>query len=132
MKHLMLALTTVLSMALLVSSSGAQGPVIYPAKGQSSEQQLKDKGECHVWAVQQSGFDPAKTQPAASPPAQPPTGERERARGPAAKKQEQAQQQAQKQQQAQTQQQQQATAQAQSNYNKAVAACLEGRGYTVK
>jgi hypothetical protein len=38
MKHLMLALTTVLSMALLVSSSGAQGPVIYPAKGQSSEQ----------------------------------------------------------------------------------------------
>jgi hypothetical protein len=131
MKHLMLALTTVLSMALLVSSSGAQGPVIYPAKGQSSEQQLKDKGECHVWAVQQSGFDPAKTQPSASPPAAPPpTGER--ARGPAAKKQEQAQQQAQKQQQAQTQQQQQATAQAQSNYSKAVAACLEGRGYTVK
>jgi hypothetical protein len=126
LKHLMLALTAVLSMALLVSSSGAQGPVIYPARGQSSEQQLKDKGECHVWAVQQSGFDPAKTQPAASPPAQPPTGER--ARGPAAKKQEQAQ----KQQQAQTQQQQQATAQAQSNYNKAVAACLEGRGYTVK
>jgi hypothetical protein len=130
MKHLMLALTTVLSMALWVSSSGAQGPVIYPAKGQSSEQQLKDKGECHVWAVQQSGFDPAKTQPSASPPAQPPTAGR--ARGPAAKKQEQAQQQAQKQQQAQTQQQQQATAQAQSTYNKAVAACLEGRGYTVK
>jgi hypothetical protein len=130
MKHLMLALTTILSIAVWVSAGGAQGPVIYPAKGQSSEQQLKDKGECHVWAVQQSGFDPAKTQPSASPPAAPPTGER--ARGPAGKKQEQAQQQAQKQQQAQTQQQQQATAQAQSNYNKAVAACLEGRGYTVK
>jgi hypothetical protein len=130
MKHVMLALTTILSMALLVSSSAAQGPVIYPAKGQSSEQQLKDKGECHVWAVQESGFDPAKTQPSASPPTPPPTGER--TRGPAAKKQEQAQQQAQKQQQAQTQQQQQATAQAQSSYNKAVAACLEGRGYTVK
>ncbi len=130
MKQALSALTTVLSVALLVSSSGAQGPVVYPAKGQSPEQQNKDKGECHVWAVQQSGFDPAKTQPAASPPAQPPTGER--ARGPAAKKQEQAQQQAQKEQQAKTQQQQQATSQAQSNYNKAVAACLEGRGYTVK
>lgn len=130
MKHLMLALITVLSMTLWVASGGAQGPVIYPAKGQSPEQQLKDKGECHVWAVQQSGFDPAKTQPSASPPQPPPT--EKRARGPA-KKEAQAQQQAQaKQQQAQAQQQQQATAQAQSNYNKAVAACLEGRGYTVK
>jgi hypothetical protein len=123
MKHSMLALTTVLSVALLVSSSGAQAPVIYPAKGQSPEQQNKDKGECHVWAVQQSGFDPAKAQPSASPPQQPPTGGR--AKGPAKK-------QAQAEQQQQAQKQQQATVQAQSNYNKAVAACLEGRGYTVK
>src|SRR5579884_773866 len=31
----------------------------YPAKGQSSEQQGRDKYECHTWAVQQSGFDPS-------------------------------------------------------------------------
>jgi Glycine zipper 2TM domain len=30
----------------------------YPAKGQSPEQQDRDKYECHTWAVQQSGFDP--------------------------------------------------------------------------
>jgi hypothetical protein len=33
---------------------------IYPSKGQSSEQQDKDRYECHRWAVQQTGFDPSK------------------------------------------------------------------------
>lgn len=37
--------------------------MIYPAKGQSSEQLSKDRYECHVWAVQQSGFDPTNAQP---------------------------------------------------------------------
>jgi hypothetical protein len=37
-----------------------------------------------------------------------------------------------RQQQAQTQQQQQAVAQNQAGYQKALGACLEGRGYTVK
>jgi hypothetical protein len=37
----------------------AQDYVVYPAKGQSTEQQKKDKGECHVWAVDETGFDPA-------------------------------------------------------------------------
>ena len=158
MKHAMLAVTTVLSVTLLASSSGAQGPVIYPAKGQSPEQQNKDKGECHVWAVQQSGFDPANAQASAPPPQQPPpAGGRAKgaAKGAAVgaaggaiagdagtgaaagaamgtmaggkKQREQA-----KQQQAQGQQQQQAAGEAQTNYNRAVAACLEGRGYTVK
>jgi len=31
---------------------------VYPQKGQSSEQQQRDQGECHQWAVQQSGFNP--------------------------------------------------------------------------
>ena len=31
---------------------------IYPQKGQSSEQQDKDKYECYGWAKGQSGFDP--------------------------------------------------------------------------
>ncbi len=33
--------------------------MIYPAKGQSSQQQQQDQYQCHVWSVQQSGFDPS-------------------------------------------------------------------------
>jgi hypothetical protein len=35
-------------------------PIVYPAKGQSQKQQTKDRGECHEWAIQQTGVDPAK------------------------------------------------------------------------
>jgi hypothetical protein len=34
---------------------------VYPRKGQSEEQQAKDRYECHLWAVGQIGWDP--TQP---------------------------------------------------------------------
>ena len=140
----------------LAAEAGAQ-QFVYPAKGQSPEKQKSDEAACHSWAVQQTGFDPAKPQPAA-PAAQPPTtatgstpgaGVRGAARGAVvgeivggdagagaaagaavARSQSRRQnaaagQQAQQQQQAGTQQQQQAFA-------KARAACLEGRGYTVK
>ena len=33
--------------------------IAYPARGQSPEQQGRDRYECHNWAVGQSGFDPA-------------------------------------------------------------------------
>jgi hypothetical protein len=33
---------------------------IYPNKGQSAQQQQKDKNECYEWARQQTGFDPAQ------------------------------------------------------------------------
>lgn len=36
--------------------------IIYPMKGQSNEQLSKDRYECHMWAVQQSGFDPTYAQ----------------------------------------------------------------------
>ena len=36
--------------------------MVYPAKGQSTEQLSKDRYECHMWAVQQSGFDPSNAQ----------------------------------------------------------------------
>jgi hypothetical protein len=42
--------------------------MIYPMKGQSSEQLPKDRYECHLWAVQQSGFDPSTVQVAQSAP----------------------------------------------------------------
>ena len=34
--------------------------IAYPAAGQSDEQQGRDRYECHGWAVQHSGFDPAQ------------------------------------------------------------------------
>jgi uncharacterized protein YcfJ len=33
---------------------------VYPANGQSSEQTERDRYECHVWAVQQTGVDPSR------------------------------------------------------------------------
>jgi hypothetical protein len=33
---------------------------VYPAQGQSPEQTDRDKYECHVWAVQQTGVDPSR------------------------------------------------------------------------
>ena len=44
--------------------------IIYPAQGQSPEQQKQDEFECHDWAVGQTGFDP--TQGQAPPPQQAP------------------------------------------------------------
>jgi hypothetical protein len=41
--------------------------IVYPAHGQSPQQLDKDRYECHVWAVQQSGFDPSRP---GTPPAQ--------------------------------------------------------------
>ena len=32
----------------------------YPKAGQSTEQQAKDRDECHKWAVAQTGFDPSQ------------------------------------------------------------------------
>lgn len=43
---------------------------IYPQKGQSKEQQEKDRYECYSWAKQQTGFDPMAPPQATSPPPQ--------------------------------------------------------------
>ena len=34
----------------------------YPSKGQSDDQQKRDRYECYLWAVKQSGFDPGQAQ----------------------------------------------------------------------
>jgi hypothetical protein len=39
-------------------SARAQEQFIYPAKGQSAQQQEKDRFECYGWAKSNSGFDP--------------------------------------------------------------------------
>jgi hypothetical protein len=33
---------------------------VYPAQGQSPDQLERDRYECHLWAVQQTGFDPSR------------------------------------------------------------------------
>jgi hypothetical protein len=40
-------------------SAAAQELFIFPNEGQDQAQQDKDRGACHVWAVNQTGFDPA-------------------------------------------------------------------------
>ena len=46
-------------------------PYIYPSKGQSQEQQERDKFECYNWARQQTGFDPTAPSYASTPPPPP-------------------------------------------------------------
>jgi hypothetical protein len=40
--------------------SASANPFIYPSKGQTPQQEQKDKNECYEWASQQTGFDPAQ------------------------------------------------------------------------
>lgn len=144
-----------LAAALSPAAAVAQQPIYYPAKGQSAQQQNRDRGECQVWAQQATGINPAALAPPASAPAQsgPAVGGGERIAGAArgailgeiagghggegavvgamvggarARKNQAAQQQAQQ------QQAQSAYASQINTYNRAVGACMEGRGYTVK
>ena len=75
---------------------GAPEPVVngdrlyaYPLNGQSSEQQSRDRYDCHVWADNESGVDPSQN-----------------AKG--------------------------MTSSQSSDYDRAMDACLSGRGYSVK
>lgn len=78
--RIQLSLSAVLLLATMTASAQTY---VYPAKGQSAEQQKKDEAECYTWAVGQTGFDPAKPPPApttaaAPPPAPKPSGARVR------------------------------------------------------
>ena len=150
------SLSVLLATATFAAAVPAQ-QVVYPAKKQTAQQQKKDEGECHVWAVDNSKYDPANPpKQAAAPP--PPTtatgtapgaGVRGAARGAivgevvggdagagAAAGAMAARAQSRRQNAAAAQQQQQAAVQQDqaglATYHKARAACLEGRGYTVK
>jgi hypothetical protein len=126
-------------------SAAAQG-YVYPGRGQSPEQQQRDMGDCHLWATQQSGANPA----AMAPPSAAPQGHmiRGATRGAAIgavggaiggdagrgaaigaasgaliggfRRMDQ------------RRAQEQAYAQASNSYARAYGACLEGRGYTVR
>ena len=59
MQHRLCLLAAVV---LALAVPGAQAQAVYPAKGQSASQQQKDTGECQSWAASQT--------PAAPPPQQ--------------------------------------------------------------
>jgi predicted lipid-binding transport protein (Tim44 family) len=45
---------------VMVPAPPPQRVFVYPANGQSAEQTERDRYECHVWAVQQTGVDPSR------------------------------------------------------------------------
>ena len=55
---------------LLVSGTLIAAPYVFPAKGQTPEQQKQDTYDCHQWAVQQTGFDPTAPVQQPAPAAQ--------------------------------------------------------------
>jgi len=51
-----------LLMFSLAQLAFAQSVFVYPAKGQSSQQQQQDQFECYSWAKANTGYDPSKPQ----------------------------------------------------------------------
>ncbi len=68
MKRTVFVCSVLAACAMVVGPAAAQELFIFPQNDQDQAQQDKDRGECHVWATNQSGFDPttASTTP---PPA---------------------------------------------------------------
>lgn len=150
-------LIAVCLVASVFSAEAGADMFVYPAKGQTPEQQKQDEYSCHQWAVQQTGFDPTKTQATAAPA--PASNSRKPLKGAAGGAlvglgigslsgnagkgaaigaavggvAGAASQNKQSQQQQAAQQQEQAYLDSQMDrYNQARRACLEGRGYSVK
>lgn len=158
MKISIILTTVALFIAGLMSSAMAE-MMIFPAQGQSAEQTEKDKFACYSWAKQQSGFDPMAA-PKTSTPA--PSQEKKSGgvvrgglggaalgaiigdssksakRGAAAGgliggvRQRSANIKTEQKTKDWEQQEASNYANNRSKYNRAYAACLEGKGYTVK
>jgi hypothetical protein len=155
-KHSVLAV--LVAAAFAVPAAVSSDLIVYPNSGQDQAQQDKDNYECYGWAKNQSGFDPMAAPTATEPPPQQEAavggvgrgalrgaaiggiidGSDGAKTGAAAgavmggmrradhnRKQAQQQQQWEQEQAAQYQQ-------GRNNYNRAYAACMEGRGYTVR
>jgi hypothetical protein len=150
--------TTGLAVLLVAWPVFAQQPIFYPSKGQSQQRQQTDLGECQVWAKQNTGVDPVALAQQSGQPTAPPQqggavrgaaggaavgavggaiggnagtgaaigaatgamvgGVRQRRNNQAAAQQQQAGQ--------------QQVSQQMATFNRAVGACMSGRGYTVQ
>jgi hypothetical protein len=53
---------------LAATTTYAQEPIVFPAKGQSDEQMDQDKYACYTWAKKESSFDPMAVPTASAPP----------------------------------------------------------------
>ena len=136
----------------------AQDMFIYPNDGQTREQQDADEFQCYKWARDETGFDPMATPTATEPPPQQEAkkggvgrglvrgaavgaivdGSSGAKKGAAAggavggmRRADQNRQQQQKQEQWEQEQVRQYQ-ESRNSYNRAYAACLEARGYTVR
>src|SRR6266581_7236420 len=70
MKSWTIAIVAAITAGMLASTARAE-VFVYPKPGQSQDAFQKDQYECHNWAKQQTGFDPAQPpQAAAAPPPQ--------------------------------------------------------------
>ena len=148
-----------LSAVMVAGPLQASDVYVYPAQRQTTEQQAKDEYDCYTWAKNDTGFDPMAS-PTATDPA--PTTEKKSGRvargvlggaalgaiigdrskyaaigaaagGLFAGARQSSHNRKVEQEQAQWEQEQSAQyAQQRNNYTRAYAACLEGRGYTVK
>lgn len=58
MKKTSVLIITIITLYFGLGTSMAQGVIIYPSQGQNSEQQSRDEYECYSWAKNQVGFDP--------------------------------------------------------------------------
>lgn len=156
MKSYVLILFALLSLDVI-----ADDAFVYPSEGQNEEQQKKYEFECYQWAVERSGFDPMKptiTQSPASSSQEPSGGAGKSAFGGAAKgaviaeasdgdaekgaatgaalgllRNQRQQKQAAAEARAEAEREaRERERQLRATYARANAACLEGRGYTVK
>jgi OmpA family protein len=154
--HCRFAMVMAAALASVSAGALAQKPIVYPAKGQSAQQQQTDDGQCLAWAKQNTGIDPVAA--SAAPPQQtgPAVGGGERVRGAArgavggavvggitgdagdgaavgaAAGTMAGGARARQNQRAQNQQAQQAQQSTLATYYRAYGACMEGRGYTIK
>ena len=76
---LLAALVALAGPAAAQSVSSSLGLVVYPSNKQDAAQVAKDEGECHAWARQNTGIDPANPMAGvqvqqAPPPGGPPAG----------------------------------------------------------
>nr|WP_235851036.1 YMGG-like glycine zipper-containing protein [Paraburkholderia piptadeniae] len=148
-----------LAALLLADVASAQQPIFYPAKGQSQQKQANDMSQCQSWVTQNTGVNPAVLAQNAANQPPPPQQSGQRLRGAAGgaatgaaigaiagdagkgaaagaiagtvvggSRQRRQAAAAQEQQQAAQQQ----TSQQMATWNRALAACMNGRGYTVQ
>ena len=152
------AIAVAVAAAVIAGSAFAEEPIVFPSKGQGTEQMEQDKFSCYQWAKGQTGFDPMQAS-AAPTQAQPYKSKSSPLRGAAGGAAAGAaigaiagdagkgaaigaasggiiggarKRRGAQEQEAYAQEQAATAGKQRSEYNRAWGACMEGKGYTVK